>query len=211
MAFLLLEFELARRQQVSASQESQSSDLALGTGCLEHLESFVTDVDAAEIGVPSKHVCTVKRFRKQPAPSSSVPDTSSGLVGGDDGQALQPPFKVMRPTPKVLPLRPSAGVHEGTSMWMGQQHSGIAVGLNKPPPPLFSAFASRVPGLGTVPAPVPAPFGLGPRARIGSSDFAFGHVRNWSARPQCVMDVPAPLPRPALLTPRSIHGGWASR
>ena len=88
-------------------------------------------------------------------------------------------------------------------MWPGQQHSEIAVGLNKPPAPLFSAFASRVPGLGPVPAPVPAPFGLGPRARIGSSDFAFGHVRNWSARPPCVLDVPAPLPRPDFLTPRS--------
>ena len=77
MAFLLLEFELARRQQGSASQESQSSDLAPTAGSLERLESSVTDIDAAEKGVPSTHVCTVKRFRKQPAPSNSVPDTSS--------------------------------------------------------------------------------------------------------------------------------------
>ena len=133
MAFLLLEFELARRQQGSASQESQSSDLAPAAGSLERLESSVPDIDAAEKGVPSTHVCTVKRFRKQPAPSSSVPDTSSALVGGGDGPVLQPPFKVMRPTPKVLPLRPSTGVQEGTSMWPGQQHSEIAVGLNKPP------------------------------------------------------------------------------
>ena len=133
MAFLLLEFELARRQQGSASQESQSSDLALGAGCLERLESSVTDIDAAEIGVPSTHVCTVKRFRKQPAPSNSVPDISSALLGDSDGTVLQPPFKLMRPTPKVLPLRPSTGVQEGTSMWPGQQHSEIAVGLNKPP------------------------------------------------------------------------------
>ena len=62
-------------------------------------------------------------------------------------------------------------------MWLGQPHQGLMVRHPNPPPPLVSAFASRVPGLGTAPAPVPAPFGLAPMARTGSTDFAFGPVR----------------------------------
>ena len=57
--------------------------------------------------------------------------------------------------------------------------------------------------MGTVPAPVPAPFGLAPRARIDGTDLAFGPVRHFTARPQSACGASAPLPRPDLLTTRS--------
>ena len=115
MALLFLEYEISRRKHESASQGPQSSRLELQMDFPAHLDSRASVVADAAACMPSKHVCTVKRFRKQPVPSVSVPGPSSGLPGGDDGTALPPPFKVMRPTPKFPPVRPSAAVGERAS------------------------------------------------------------------------------------------------
>ena len=203
MALLLLEYEIYRRRLESVSQGSQSSPLELQMDFPAHLDSRASVVADAAARMPSTHVCTVKRFRKQPVPSVSMPDPSVGLPSGDAGTAFPPPFKVMRPTPKFPPIRPSAAVGPMESEWSRQLRQGLLVRHPSPQPHLVSAFASRDPGLGTVPAPVPAPFGLAPRARIGGTDLAFGPVRHFTERPQSACGASAPLPRPDLLVTRS--------